>query len=211
MSKKALQIILVVFLFSLTYSILRYNVFGGVELKDFPLYVLNKCFSLTGFILLSITFALGPARALGADVPDPWLAARKETGIVAFIMILTHMICSLLLFGSGGYYGKFFVPDGGLSAIGSWAMLLGVLSFVWLWLYNISFKVHQEGDESFIRLITSRGSLVFAGLLASGHLVVMGHRGWLQPEAWHGGLPPITMVGIAVFVVAFGILLAARR
>ena len=92
----------------------------------------NKCFSLTGFILLSITFTLGPARALGADVPYPWLAARKETGIVSFIMILTHMLCSLLLFGSGGYYGKFFVPDAGLSAIGSWAMLLGVLAFVWL-------------------------------------------------------------------------------
>ena len=90
MSKKSLQVILGVFLFSLLYSVLRYHVVGDVGSKDFPLYVLNKAMALTGFILLTINFALGPAKGLGADVPDAWLAARKEMGIVSFILILAH-------------------------------------------------------------------------------------------------------------------------
>ena len=143
MSKKAVQIIVGVLLFSLVYSILRYHVFEAVPGKDFALYVFNKCLALAAFILLTINFGLGPAKALGADVPDRWLASRKELGIFSFMLVLAHLVCSVLIFGSGGYYAKFFVADGSLSAIGSWSMLLGVLSFVWLWIYNISFKTHQ--------------------------------------------------------------------
>ena len=211
MSRKALQIIIAVFLFSLAYSVLRYHVLGDVGSKDFALYVFNKCLALTGFILLTINFALGPAKNLGADVPDAWLAARKEIGITAFLLILTHLYCAVLLFGSGGYYAKFFVPGEGLSAVGSWSMLLGVLAFVWLWLYNISFKTKQEGDEAFIRLVTSRGSLTIAALLSAGHVAVMGFKAWFRPETWAGGMPPITMVAIAVFLIGFVIFLAGRR
>ena len=211
MSKKSVQIILGVFLFSLVYSVLRYHVVGDVGSKDFPLYVLNKAIALTGFILLTINFALGPAKGLGADVPDAWLAARKEIGIFSFMLILTHLVSALLLFGSGGYYAKFFVPDGSLSAMGSWSMLFGVLAFVWLWLYNISFKTKQEGDEAFLRLITSKGSLTIAALLSAGHVAVMGHKAWVQPGTWAGGMPPITMVAIVVFIIGFGIFLKGRR
>ena len=211
MSKKSIQIILGVFLFSLVYAILRYHVFEGVGSKDFPLYVLNKVLALSGFILLTINFALGPAKRLGADVPDAWLSARKEIGIASFLLIFSHLVCAVLLFGSGGYYAKFFVPENGLSAIGSWSMLLGVLSFVWLWLYNISFKTRQEGDEAFIKLVTSHGSITIASLLAAGHVTVMGFKGWLSPENWAGGMPPITMVAIAAFIIGFGFTIFGRR
>ncbi len=79
-------------------------------------------------------------------------------------------------------------------------MLLGVLSFVWLWGYYISFKTHQEGDEEFLKLITSRGSLTLAALLSAGHVTVMGFKGWIQPETWAGGMPPITLVAFVVFL-----------
>ena len=210
MSRKAVQIIVAVLAFSLAYSVLRYNVFEGVGFKDFPLYVLNKCIALAAFILLAINFALGPARKLGVDVPDPWLAARKELGITSFLLVLMHLIASLLLFGSGGYYAKFFAAKGGLSAIGSWSMLLGVSAFAWLWLYNISFKTHQEGDKEFLKLISSKGSLIFSGLLAGGHVTVMGYRGWLDPGGWPGSMPPITLVAFVVFVCGLVVNLRGR-
>ena len=140
MSKKALQIILIVFLFSLTYSVLRYHVFEAVPAKDFALFIFNKCLALTGFILLALNFSLSPARTLGADIPTTWLEARKELGTVSFMILLAHMLCSVLIFGSGAYYAKFFADDRTLTTVGSWSMLLGILAFVWLWLYNISFK-----------------------------------------------------------------------
>ena len=211
MSKKAVQIIVGAFLSSLAYSIVRYHVFEAVPSKDFALYVFNKCLGLSAFILLTINFGLGPAKALGADVPDPWLASRKELGIFSFMLVLAHLLCSVLTFGSGGYYAKFFVADGSLSAIGSWNMLLGVLSFVWLWIYNISFKTHQEGDEAFLKLISSKNSLILAGLLSAGHVTVMGFNGWMTPQNWAGGMPPITLVAFAVFLVGFIINLRGRR
>ena len=211
MSKKSVQIIALVFLFSLAYSVARYHVAGDVGAKDFALYVFNKCLALSGFILLTINFVLGPAKGLGASVPDTWLAARKEIGIFAFMLILAHVLCAVLLFGSGGYYAKFFVPGEGISATGSWSMLFGVLAFVWLWLYNISFKTRQEGDEAFLRLVTSKGSLMVAALLSAGHVTVMGYKAWFQPATWAGGMPPITMVAMVVFVIGFGIFLAGRR
>ncbi len=211
MSRKSIQIVLGALLFSLSYSVLRYHVVGDVGFKDFPLYVLNKALALTGFILLTINFTLGPAKGLGADVPESWLSARKEIGIVSFVLILSHLLCAVLLFGSGGYFAKFFVADGGLSAIGSWSMLLGVFAFVWLWVYNISFKAGQEGDAAFVKMITSRGSITVAALLSAGHVAVMGYRAWLQPDTWAGGMPPITLVAISVFVVGFGISLKGRR
>ena len=160
---------------------------------------------------LTLNFALGPAKKLGADVPDRWLATRKEIGIFGFVLVLAHMMCSLLLFGAGSYYGKFFAAEGGISAVGSWSMLFGVAAFAWLWLYNISFKSQQEADKKFLKLITSKNSLILAGVLGAGHITVMGYKGWVHPENWAGGMPPITMVAIAIFLVGFILNLRVRR
>jgi hypothetical protein len=211
MSKISVQIIGIVFLFSLAYASIRYHVFESIPSKDFALFIFNKVISLAGFILLAINFALGPAKKAGVDVPDGWLDSRKEIGIVAFMMILVHVLLALLAFGSGAYYGKFFAPDGSINAIGSWSMLFGVLAFVWLWLYNISFKTKQEGDEAFLALITSVGSLRVVGFLAVGHLAIMGFKGWMTPENWAGGMPPITLIAIAGYLVCLFFNLKGRR
>jgi hypothetical protein len=211
MSKKALQIILLVFAFSLAYSVMRYHVFEGVPAKDFPLFVMNKCLALTGFILLALNFSMGPAQQLGADVPTTWLEARKELGTVSFMIILVHMLGSVLIFGSGAYYSKFFAADSTMTAVGSWSMLLGILAFVWLWLYNISFKTAQKTDKALIELVTSRTSVSILGVLVAGHVVVMGFKGWLHPETWAGGMPPITLIAFIVYLATLPLDFLTRR
>lgn len=64
MSRKAVRIISIVLLFSLVYAVVRYHIFEAVLSKDFALFVMNKCLGLTAFSLLTLTFALGPAKAL---------------------------------------------------------------------------------------------------------------------------------------------------
>lgn len=209
MSSKGLKIIIITLLLTLIYSIARYHIFEAVPLSDFPLYVFNKAISLAGFILLTINFGLGPAKNLGADVPDSWLAARKELGIVSFMLILAHMVISLLTFGSGGYYAKFF-DTVIINAIGGWSMLFGVLAIVWLWLYNISFKTRKEDDQAILELISSKASLLTAGFLAAGHVTVMGYQSWLTPGAWAGGLPPITLVAFAAFLIGLVLVLRGK-
>lgn len=210
MSRIALRILWITFVLCLVYAVSRYHVFEGVPAKDFPLYVLNKVLALWGFALLAINFTLQPAKTLGAGIPDSWLAARKTLGISAFMAILAHAFCSMLVFGSGGYYGKFFEADQTLTAVGSWSMLLGILSIVWLWLYNISFKAPQEADKPLLELISSKGSLILVGLLAAGHVTVMGFKGWINPGDWAGGMPPITLVAFAIYLPALVIGLRGR-
>jgi drug/metabolite transporter (DMT)-like permease len=90
-------------------------------------------------------------------------------------------------------------------------MLGGVLAFAVLWGFNLSFQTHLREDQAFIRFITSRRFLLFALLLGAAHLFFMGYQGWLNPSGWHGGLPPISLVGFLFFTVGYVINLVGRK
>jgi hypothetical protein len=89
-------------------------------------------------------------------------------------------------------------------------MLGGVLSFVVLWAYNLSFQTFLREDKGYIKFITSRNFYLFAMLLSGMHLFFMGYKGWVTPTHWHGGLPPISLLGFGMFVIAFILTLIGR-
>jgi hypothetical protein len=33
------------------------------------------------------------------------------------------------------------------------------------------------------------------------HLVALGIKGWLTPQGWHGGIPPVSLVAVIVALV----------
>ena len=148
-------IISVVLLFSIGYAIVRYHIAGPVPWKDFPFFILNKGISLAAFIMLTCNFGLGPLNNLGVKVPAGWLSARKALGMTGFLLVLIHALMSFLLF-SPGVYAKFFEANGTLTLLGGLSMLGGVLAFVVLWGYNMSFQTHLREDKKFIQFITSR-------------------------------------------------------
>ena len=45
-------------------------------------------------------------------------------------------------------------------------------------------------------------------LLVAAHMVALGLKGWLAPQGWHGGLPPISMIAFVAVVIP---LLVKRR
>jgi len=203
-------IIALTVILSLAYAILRYHIVGPVAWKDFPFFILNKGISLGAFILLTFNFGLGPLRNLGVKVPEGWLNARKALGMTGFLLVLIHALMSFMLF-KPAVYGKYFQDDGTLTLTAGLSMLGGVLAFVVLWGYNLSFQTHLREDKAFIQFITSRKFLLLAMLLGAAHLVFMGYEGWMNPSGWHGGLPPISMVAIAVFVAGYIINLLGRK
>ncbi|MEE8493233.1 MAG: hypothetical protein V3S25_04245 [Nitrospirales bacterium] len=203
-------IIALTVILSLAYAILRYHIVGPVAWKDFPFFILNKGISLGAFILLTFNFGLGPLRNLGVKVPEGWLNARKALGMTGFLLVLIHALMSFMLF-KPAVYGKYFQDDGTLTLTAGLSMLGGVLAFVVLWGYNLSFQTHLREDKAFIQFITSRRFLLVAMLLGAAHLVFMGYEGWMNPSGWHGGLPPISMVAIAVFVAGYIINLLGRK
>ena len=196
------MIITVVILLSIGYAIVRYYIVGPVPWKDFPFFILNKGISLAAFIMLTCNFGFGPLKNLGVNVPASWLNARKALGMTGFLLVLIHALISFMLF-SPAIYAKFFEDNGTLTLFGGLSMLGGVLAFVVLWGYNMSFQTHLREDKAFIRFITSRTFLLWAMLLGAAHLVFMGYEGWLDPSGWHGGIPPVSLVAISIFVIGY--------
>lgn len=204
------RIIALVIFFSIGYAIVRYHVAGPVPWKDFPFFILNKGISLAAFILITCNFAFGPLSNLGVRVPAGWLNARKALGMTGFLLVLIHALMSFMLF-SPNVYGRFFEPDGTLTLLAGLSMLGGVLAFVVLWGYNLSFQTHLREDKKFIQFITSRSFLLWAMILGGAHLVFMGYEGWLDPSGWHGGIPPVSLVAITVFVIGYAANLLGRK
>ena len=202
-------IIFVTLILAIGYAVLRYHIAGPVPWKDFPMFILNKGLCLAGFILLTFNFSLGPLRSLGVSVSEGWLNARKAMGMTGFLLILIHALMSFMLF-SPAVYAQFFLDDGTMTLFGGLTMLFGVLGFVFLWGYNLSFQTFLREDTAFIHAITSRKVLMIAFVLGGLHLFFMGYEGWLKPAGWHGGLPPISLVAFSFFAVGYLINLFGR-
>ncbi len=198
----AAPLITSVLVLAVSYAVLRYHVVGPVPWKDFPFFILNKGFSLAAFVLIACNFGFGPFRNIGVPVPDSWLAARKAVGMTGFLLVLIHALMSFLLF-KPAVYANFFAADGTLTLLAGLSMLAGVLAFVVLWAYNLSFQTFLREDKAFISFITSRRFLLVAFVLGGAHLLFMGYEGWMKPGRWHGGLPPISLVAFAVFAMAY--------
>lgn len=203
-------IVLVTMLVAIGYSVLRYHIAGPVPWNDFPMFILNKGVCLGAFILLTLNFSLGPMKGLGVSVSDGWLNARKALGMTGFLLVLIHVFISFLLF-SPAMYGKFFDSDGSLTGLAGLAMVFGVLGFVFLWGYNLSFQTFLREDTVFIQLITSRKVLLLALSLGGLHLFFMGYQGWLNPAGWHGGLPPISLIAFLFFVFGYIVNVLGRK
>ena len=204
------RIITITLIFGLAYAVVRYHIAGPVPWKDFPFFILNKGISLSAFILLTLNFGLGPLNNLGVNVSDGWLNARKAMGMTGFLLVLIHALISFMLF-SPSVYGKFFEADGTLTLLAGLSMLGGVLAFVVLWAYNLSFQTFLREDQAFIRFITSRKFLLFAMIFAGAHLVFMGYEGWLNPSGWHAGIPPVSLVAFAFFAAGYVVNLFGRK
>ena len=204
------RIIMVVLIFSLLYAVVRYHIAGPVPWKDLPFFILNKGISLGAFILLAMNFGLGPLNNLGVKVSGGWLNARRAMGMTGFLLVLIHAVMSFMLF-SPAVYGRFFEQDGTLTLISGLSMLGGVLGFVVLWGYNLSFQTHLREDKAFIQFITSRKFLLVALTLGGIHLLFMGYEGWLAPGGWPGGIPPVSLVAFTCFVAMYIVNLLGRK
>lgn len=206
----AASVITAVLALATGYAILRYHIVGPVPWKDFPMFILNKGLCLAAFILLTMNFSLGPLNNLGVPVFQSWLNARKALGMTGFLLVLLHALMSFLLF-SPAVYGKFYAENGTLTLLAGLSMLGGVTAFVVLWGYNLTFQTFLREDKAFIQFITSRKFMLFALLLGAAHIFFMGYEGWLNPDGWHGGLPPISLVAFTFFGFGYLINLLGRE
>lgn len=188
MKKNTITYIILVFLFTLSYSIVRYNIFKDVPWTDLPLYVVNKAISFAAIIYVAAYIML--------EKKD-YHELSKKMRKYATNLIYIHLTISLILL-TPSYYQKFF--DGTkMNLTGQISLLSGVLALGVLNSLRFTKKLGVKVSLSFLK---EYGAEILLFLIAV-HLFAMGFKGWLTPGNWPGGMPPISLLSFIAAVVPF--------
>ncbi|WP_372716936.1 ferric reductase-like transmembrane domain-containing protein [Immundisolibacter sp.] len=181
------------------YATLRYVVFGPWSVGHIPLFVLNKAVSWSALWLIALAYALGPLARLAPKRFGQHLWLRRYIGIMGFALACLHVVISIFIFNYH-YYRLFFRQAFELTALAEFAMAMGALGwFLLLAPLAASLPGAQAAlSARYWRWLQRLGTL--AMLFGALH-VAYGVPGWLTPEKWYGGLPPITLwsaLGVAI-------------
>jgi hypothetical protein len=185
--EKMFRQLLAVLLLTTVYAVMRYAGFGDVSLSHLPGYLLNKGIAMAAVVALFMA-----AQGLVRSQPD----TVRFWGRGAAHLVFLHVLLALALLSKGNY-PKFFDADR-MSLTGEGMLLFGVLSAYCFWRLGAS-----DIKPAIQRTLTTLGCA-----LVAVHLLIMGYGGWLQPQKWHGGLPPITLL---CFILAMYSLIAFQR
>lgn len=170
-----MKTIATVWLGTLAYATIRYNVLKGVAWAEWPTFVVNKAAALSA-LLLVVVFLVRRHKGGAARLGHLLSAATAAAAL--------HVALSLALLGPASY-PKFFV-DGKPTAAAAASLLLGALAVVG------AFARSSRRDAN-----PDPGRALRLGLLAfvpGVHAALLGWEGWLTPSAWPGGLLPITLI-----------------
>jgi hypothetical protein len=181
------------FALALAYAVVRYLVVKGVPLAHAPLYVTNKAVAALALVAF--------ARAVSHADPGPRRTAARQGLTLSGV----HALASLPLL-TPAYFPAWFAPDGRYLLRAETALALGAASLALAWHVSRT----GDGSEQALRDVT-RSRLVTVAL-AWAHCTAVGLPNWLDPAAWPGYLPPITMLcalGTAP-LLAFALRRAAR-
>ena len=179
------KLILMIFVISMGYAVLRYNIFGDVPASDIPFYVLNKVLAYGGLLLLGIAGLKSTT------------SGRHKLGVAAAYCLLIHVVITLTIF-SPEYFQKLFEKSSHrLTLPASLSLLCGALAFVCLiHLWRVSINKRKGTDLS---LVSGLGRALL--ILAAGHTAFMGFNIWFSPSTWPGKLPPITLFAFTTAII----------
>lgn len=175
----------IILLLCLLYSIIRYNIFAEVEWIDLPLFVFNKALALSSLILFA-HFQFSKNKPNSGD--------KKYLREYAIIFIVLHILISAVIL-TPEYFPKFFNLQK-LNVIGVLSIFFGILAFGLLLPL-----INKNGFKEIYNRFKSKqtvGNIFFT--LTAAHVIIMGFKGWFEPNTWPGGLPPITMISFVVAV-----------
>ena len=146
----------------------------------FDLYIANKAFAGTSAILLGIILLLGPLSRF-FSFPDRYIQYRKELGIIAFFLALTHGIVSY-------YFLPLKFSLSGFLVTYNWPLIFGLFATILLiFLFFISLYpiMSAIGKKTWWPLQYWGLRLVFA--LTFLHVFMMKWSGWLKWYKVGGG------------------------
>jgi len=190
----------VIFGFSLAYAVVRYHLAGDVLWRHFPLFILNKATSLAAVIFVACSYLIGKIIRWHDHDKALRLVVIKFCGLMGFFLAGVHALFSVCLL-SPAYYGKFFDDAGRLTLQAEIAMSVGVVALFFLLSPAVTTLPMMPKAIGGVRWKRSQHAGYTALLLVVVHLVAMGYKGWLAPQGWQWGIPPVSLVAVVAAMV----------
>ncbi|MBE2218345.1 MAG: hypothetical protein IAE90_09090 [Ignavibacteria bacterium] len=195
---------------ALVYSVLRYNVFGGVPWEQLPLYIVNKAVSFSGIILLTLSIILNKRSESGSKLLAILKDSKSAFAGIGFLYIFVHVLLSLILLNPLNYI-KLYDAAGMFNLAGGISLTAGALTFAAF--AEIFYSIESEscrraGLRAFVFSMPVKAAVT---LLLLTHLFCMGFQGWLAPDKWPGGLPPITLISFVIYLTGVIVNLKLNR
>lgn len=199
----------IILLFFLVYASLRYIVFKGVDPVHFPLYVINKVFSISGLFLLATSYAFGKLKWLRFADETKQNQFIKFTGLAGFSLSAMHVFISLIIL-TPAYFPKFYNGDM-MNLTGELSMLMGVFSLYCFTIPAITTIPFMQ-DAVGIKKWQQGQRIGYFGLItALLHTVIMGVKGWWDVTSWPGYLPPITLLATIIAAIPLYLKFVKRK
>jgi DMSO/TMAO reductase YedYZ heme-binding membrane subunit len=180
---------------SLAYAVIRYHFAGDVEWRHFPLFILNKATSLAAVFFVASSYLIKKIIRWHDHDPALRLVVIKFCGLMGFFLAAVHAFFSLALL-SPAYYGKYFDDAGRLNLQGEIAMAVGVVALFFLLAPAITTLPGMPRAIGGWRWKRNQRAGYIAITFVVVHLVTLGLEGWLAPQGWHGGIPPVSLVAV---------------
>jgi DMSO/TMAO reductase YedYZ heme-binding membrane subunit len=190
----------VIFGLCLAYAILRYHIAGTVPWEHFPLFILNKATSLAAVFLVGASYLVGGIIKWHNHDPVIRLVVVKFCGLLGFFMAGMHALFSYPLL-IPPYFAKYFTPDGRLNIYGEVAVATGVVGLFALMSPAITTLPMMPKAIGGKRWKRSQRLGYVALILVAVHLWFLGIKGWMKPQDWTAGLPPISLVAFVAALV----------
>jgi len=190
----------VIFGACLAYAVVRYHIAGDVAWRHFPLSILNKIVSLAAVFFVGASYLIGKVIRWYDDDPKLRLVVIKFCGLLGLFLAAIHALMSVLLM-TPSYFGKYFEANGKMNLQGELGMAVGVVALFFLLSPAITTLPTMPKALGGWRWKRSQRVGYLALLLVSVHLVVLGLKGWLTPQAWTAGMPPVSLVAFVAAVI----------
>jgi DMSO/TMAO reductase YedYZ heme-binding membrane subunit len=180
--------------------VVRYHLAGDVEWRHFPLFILNKATSLAAVFFVASSYLIGKIIRWHDHDPALRLVVIKFCGLMGFFLAAVHAVFSLALL-SPAYYGKYFDDAGRLNLEGEIAMSVGVIALFFLLAPAITTLPGMPKAIGGWRWKRNQRAGYLALTFVVVHLVALGFKGWLAPQGWNGGMPPISLIAVIAALV----------
>jgi DMSO/TMAO reductase YedYZ heme-binding membrane subunit len=184
----------------IVYAVVRYHLAGDVAWRHFPAFILNKATSLASVFFVAASYLIGKTIRWYDDDKRLRLVVIKFCGLMGFSLAAIHAVLALSIW-TPAYFAKYFDDVGRLNLQGEVAMAAGVAALFFLSspaITTLPMMPKALGGQRWKR--AQRMGYV-ALILVAVHLVALGLKGWLKPQAWPAWMPSISLVAFVVAVI----------